>query len=147
MAAEFEFRREWLVAASMVRVQAVLVDLAHYPEWWPQVRAVAHVDDDTARVLGRSALPHTLDLELRAVRRDRDVLEVDIAGDLTGWARFSLAGEGAATRITYEQHVAVVHRGFAVASRMLRPVLRWNHDHMMRGCEAGLQERLATAAS
>ena len=38
-------------------VHAVLHDLEHYPDWWPQVRAVAKVDDDTARVVCRSTLP------------------------------------------------------------------------------------------
>ena len=66
----FEFRREWVTPAPVERVHGVLADLQSYPEWWPQVRAVARIDDDTARVLCRSALPYLLDLELQAVRRD-----------------------------------------------------------------------------
>lgn len=129
------------------RVREVIGDLEHYPEWWRQVVAVAKIDDDTARVLCRSVLPYTLDLVLHAERRDPRLLEVRIEGDLDGWARFTLTPVPGGTHVAYEQHVVVVHRLLAIASVLLRPLLRWNHDHMMAGCEAGLQDRAATAAS
>lgn len=145
---EFEFRSEWTTPAPVERVHDVLADLERYPEWWPQVRAVAKIDDDTARVLCRSVLPYTLDLTLHAVRRDPSLLEVEISGDLTGWSRVELASRGAgSTHVIYTQGVVVVHRGLAVLSTLARPVLRWNHARMMTGCQQGLQARTATAAS
>lgn len=144
----FRFDRAWVVAAPMGRVHAVLDDLERYPEWWPQVLAVAKIDDETARVLCRSVLPHTLDLVLHATRRESEVLETEITGDLAGWSRFRTSPDGDdATRVVYEQEVVVTHRGLAVASVPLRPLMRWNHDRMMAGCEKGLQARAATAAS
>lgn len=143
----YEFHREWVTSAPVDRVQQVLVELEHYPQWWPQVVAVASIDDDTARVLCRSVLPYTLDLVLHAERRDPTLLQVRIEGALEGWARFDLHERGAATEVSYNQRVVVAHRGLALASTLTRPLLRWNHDHMMAGCEAGLQERAATAAS
>lgn len=139
----FEFEREWRVRAPMTRVRRVLGDLERYPEWWPQVLAVAKIDDDTARVLCRSRLPYTLDLVLHAERDDLRLLEVRIEGDLTGWSRFVLVPEGSATRIGYTQQVAVARSVLALAGRLARPVLRWNHDQMMADCEVGLGQRLA----
>lgn len=145
----FEFESTWHTTAAPERVTAVLEDLQRYPEWWPQVLAVAKVDDDTARVLCRSALPYTLDLVLHAVRREAACLEVAISGDLEGTSSFVLspvAGTGG-TRVDYRQRVVVARRGLDWVSAALRPLARWNHERMMCGCRDGLQERAATAAS
>lgn len=139
----YEFRRVWTTPAPVERVHDVLDDLERYPEWWRQVVAVAKIDDDTARVLCRSALPYTLDLVLHSVRRDARLLEVRIEGDLSGWSRFALTPVPGGTHVAYEQHVVVAHRSLAIASALLRPLLLWNHDHMMAGCEAGLRARTA----
>lgn len=125
----------------MAEVASVVSDLERYPEWWPQVRAVAKIDDDTARVLCRAALPYTLDLVLHAISRDAPVLEVALSGDLHGWVRWTLSEADGGTRTEFEQEVAA--RGaLAAASYVARPLLRWNHDRMMAGCRAGLERRL-----
>ena len=144
----FEFRREWVTTGVPSRVHEVLADVQTYPEWWPQVRAVAKIDDDTARVLCRSVLPYTIDLVLHAVRREPALLEVAISGDLTGWSRAELVPSGTgSTHVTYTQSVVVADRRAALAATVLRPLARWNHERMMAGLERGLQERAATAAS
>jgi carbon monoxide dehydrogenase subunit G len=138
---DFRFERAWEVAAAPAVVREVLLDLERYPEWWPQVRAVAKIDDDTARVLCRSTLPYVLDLVLHAEQRGSEVLRTSISGDLTGWSEFRVRSGGAGTQVAYEQEVVVAHRTLSLASRLLRPLLRWNHDRMMEGCESGLAGR------
>lgn len=138
----FTFRSSWPVAASVERVHELLVDLEHYPEWWPQVVAVAKIDDDTARLLCRSRLPYTLDLVLHAVHRRPDLLETDVAGDLAGSVRWRLTPVGSGTRIDFEQDVVVTGRWLASASYAASPLMRWNHAQMMAGCVRGLGERL-----
>lgn len=134
----FRFHHTWTVAAPPAAVHAVLDDLERYPQWWRQVVAVVKVDDDTARVLCRSTLPYTLDLVLHAVRRERALMEVELAGDLTGTARFVLEDAGAGTHVDFQQEVAVASRGLALAARAFPLLLRWNHDRMMAGCRDGL---------
>lgn len=144
MRTSYSFATSWVTAAPLDAVAATVVDLERYPEWWPQVRAVAKITDERARVLCRSALPYTLDLVLDAVSRDAPVLEVTVSGDLDGWVRWTLTPAAAGTRTDFTQEVTV--RGaLAVASYVARPVLRWNHEQMMHGCEAGLRRRLATS--
>jgi hypothetical protein len=138
----FHFRSTWDVAAPLTRVHSVLADLEHYPQWWPQVLAVAKIDDDTARVLCRSVLPYTLDLVLGAVHREPTLLETTIAGDLAGSVRWHLAPVSGGTRLDYEQDVDVTGM-LRLAARPFGPVLRWNHDRMMAGCRVGLRDRLA----
>ena len=140
----YAFSGSWTVDAPMGRVQEVLVDLEHYPEWWRQVVAVASLGANDARVLCRSALPYTLDLVLHAVRREPHLLEVRIRGDLDGMTAWRLTDLGRRTRLDFVQEVTV-GGWLAAVSPMVRPVLRWNHARMMRGCVSGLRARLAPA--
>ncbi|MGZ8744934.1 MAG: SRPBCC family protein, partial [Nocardioides sp.] len=104
----YSFSGTWRVPAPLPHLQQVLVDLERYPEWWPQVLAVAKVTDDDARVLCRSVLPYTLDLLLHAERREPTVLETSLSGDLEGVVRWRLFEEdGAVTRMELEQDVRV----------------------------------------
>ncbi|MGA8255130.1 MAG: SRPBCC family protein [Nocardioides sp.] len=139
--AHYEFTGSWSIAAPLAEVRDVIVDLEHYPRWWPQVVAVASLGPDDARVLCRSRLPYTLDLVLHAVSREAPVLEVAVAGDLAGMVRWTLTSVPDGTRLDFEQDVAVGGL-LGVASRVARPVLRWNHDQMMAGCLSGLRRRL-----
>ncbi|MEI5672117.1 MULTISPECIES: SRPBCC family protein [unclassified Nocardioides] len=141
MRASYAFADAWHLDAAPEAVRDVLVDLERYPEWWPQVRAVASLGPDEARVVCRSALPYALDLVLRAVSRELPVLEVAVAGDLSGTVRFRLAPSYGGTLLRLEQEVSVSGL-LGTLSPLVRPVLTWNHDRMMRGCVAGLRRRL-----
>ena len=142
MGSTWSFRDSWTLAAPRRAVFEVLVDLERYPEWWPQVLAVARVSQDRARVLCRSRLPYTLDLWVHAVHRREDLLETRLAGDLDGWARWRLTQVAGVTELLFEQEVVIARRSLAPASYLLGGVLRWNHDAMMAGCLAGLEARV-----
>lgn len=146
MVAWYSFRESWTLAAAPEAVRDVVVDLESYPEWWPQVVAVASLGPDDARVLCRSVLPYTLDLVLHAVTRDLPVLEVVVSGDLDGVARWRITPETGGSRMEFEQDVRAGGLLRAV-SPVLKPVLRWNHHRMMAGCRAGLDARLRTQGS
>ena len=142
----YRFTHEAVVAASRERVQAMLVDLEHYPEWWREVHAVLKIDDDNAVVLVRSVLPYELELHLHAVSRDPGLLEVAIGGALQGWSRWHLYDEGPdRCLLRYEQEVTVRAPLLRLGSWLARPLLRWNHARMMRGAEDGLRRALRPA--
>jgi hypothetical protein len=138
---DFSFRHSWVVDAPRDRVAEALVDLEYYPEWWPQVLAVAKIDDDTARVLCRSTLPYTLDLVLSSRERGPERLVVGIDGDLVGWSRFDLSSSGKGTLVDYRQRVSVTSPWLGRVARLSQPVMRWNHARMMTGCREGLARR------
>ena len=143
----FAFHDSWVLAAPPERVHAVLTDLEHYPDWWPQVVAVAKIDDDTARVLCRSTLPYTLDLVLGAVHRRPDLLQTTIDGDLVGTVSWRLSEVAGSTRLDFRQDVVVGRPLLHWVAGPLRPVLAWNHQRMMAGCVGGLRARLAQDSS
>lgn len=138
----FGFTDSWDVAAPPERVRDVLVDLERYPEWWQQVRAVAKLGEDDAIVLGRAALPYTLEMRLHAVSRDLPTVRVDIAGDLEGWAQWTLIETPEGTRLDFEQEVDLLTMPTWIVGPV-RPILVWNHHQMMRGARVGLTRRLA----
>ena len=146
MRVTYRFDETWTVPHPVEEVAACLVDLEHYPAWWRQVRAVASLGPDDARVLCRSVLPYTLDLVLHAEHREPPLLETTVSGDLRGVVRWRLsAPDPGSTLMEFEQEVEVVG-ALALASYVARPLLRWNHHRMMAGCLAGLQARLARSA-
>ena len=137
-AAEYTFEHVTEVPADLERVRAVLVDLERYVDWWPQVRAVASLGPDDAVVVCRSVLPYDLELHLRAVSREGNVLRVDIDGPIRGYAQWTLVPTHNGTRLEFEQRVRAVDRMFVVASYVAKPLLAWNHQRMMQGAEQGL---------
>ncbi|WP_067435264.1 SRPBCC family protein [Nocardioides jensenii] len=140
MSRRFRFSGEWLIGRQSRVLRDRLVDLEHYPDWWPEVRAVASLGPDDAWVVVRSRLPYDLDLRLHAVHRRNDLLETSIDGDLTGWVRWRLDElDPATTRLTFEQEVEVAGRLLGLAAVVVRPVLVWNHERMMRSAVASLR--------
>lgn len=138
----FRFVDSWEVDAVPEAVRDVLIDLERYPEWWPQVQAVAKVGDDDAIVLCRSRLPYTLEMHLHAVSRDLPTVRVDIGGDLDGFAQWTLVAIDGGTRLDFLQEVDLVSLPPWIASAT-RPMLVWNHHRMMEGAREGLPRRLA----
>ncbi|MCW2786024.1 MAG: hypothetical protein JWP74_2541 [Marmoricola sp.] len=151
-AVDYTFEHVTEVSAAPDRVHAVLVDLEHYVDWWPQIRAVASLGPDDALVLCRSRLPYDLELHLHAVSREGSRLRVDIDGPIQGYAAWTLVGTQRGTRLEFEQRVRAVKPVFVAASYVAKPLLARNHHQMMRGAEDGLaalfgQPSAATAES
>ncbi|MFE7776073.1 SRPBCC family protein [Streptomyces sp. NPDC057445] len=141
----YRFRSVWELPAPPAAVYAALERPEDYPRWWPQVREVTLLDDRSAKARLRSVLPY--DLVVTALERLRDpefrILEVELAGDLTGWARWTVVPRlGGGTRARYDQEVEVQR---ALMRRMAvpgRPAFLANHALMMRGGRRGLSAYL-----
>ncbi|SFQ67772.1 Polyketide cyclase / dehydrase and lipid transport [Amycolatopsis arida] len=145
---DYRFHVVWSIDAPVPRVADALTDLAGYPSWWPDVRAVCRVDDDTAEVRCRSALPYELRLWLRRVeqRVERDHrrgrLRVALTGDLEGFVGCVLTGRPGGTRLDIVQQVVVRKPVLRWLSPLARPLFRANHAVMMRRGRHGLSAHL-----
>jgi uncharacterized protein YndB with AHSA1/START domain len=140
----FSFHSTWWLPHPVADVHTTLIDVERYPEWWPQVVACLKLGPDDGLVLCRSTLPYTLEMRLHAERREPELLETSITGDLEGWVRWKLLPEDDGCRVVFEQEVVVHTAALALASYLVRPALRWNHTRMMEGARRGLTARLAT---
>ncbi|SCK43637.1 SRPBCC family protein [Streptomyces sp. WMMB 322] len=144
----FAFRSVWRLRAAPEAVYAALERGGEYPLWWPQVREVRALDGTSGTARIRSVLPFDLLITGRARRHEpaAGVLEMEITGDVEGWARWTVAGgaaphSGGAVAV-YEQQVEVrkrLLRRFAVPAR---PLFRANHALMMRAGRRGLERWL-----
>lgn len=142
MSSSFAFHHRWTLPVPPAVVLDRLLDLQDYPRWWPQVRRVERVDDDTSRVLVRALLPVPLHLVLarEAVDRAGGRLRVGLAGDLEGYAAVRVVPAPAGSLLAWDQEVRVVQ---PVLRRMTGPApgrwaLRANHAGMMRSALRGL---------
>ena len=143
-ATAYHFRHQATVPAPRAQVHEVLLDLFHYVDWWPQVRAVGRLGTDDALLVCRSVLPYDLEVRAHAVSREADCLEVAVDGPLAGsvrWALDDLGEDG--TRLRFDQQVRVDAWSLVVGSWLARPLLVANHRWMMRGAVRGLAARLA----
>ncbi|MFC8879002.1 SRPBCC family protein [Streptomyces ardesiacus] len=141
----YRFRSLWPLPAPAPDVYRALERIEDYARWWPQVREVTRLDDTSGVLTVRSLLPYDLMTTLRDGHRDpaAGVLDVVMAGDLEGWARWTVTARGSGSLARYDQQVVVrkpLLRRLAVPGR---PLFRANHRLMMRAGRRGLAAHLA----
>ncbi|WP_318204532.1 SRPBCC family protein [Streptomyces sp. SCL15-4] len=142
----YRFRSLWPLPAPPAAVYTALEKVEDYPRWWPQVRSVTRLAEQTGVIVIRSALPLALTSTLRQTRRDpaAGVLEAALCGDLHGWARWTITADGPGTLARYDQEV---HAARPLLRRLAlpgRPLFHLNHRLMMRAGRRGLLRRLET---
>ena len=67
--------------------------LPDYPLWWPEVRSVRQLGDETYELVCRSTLPYDLRFTTKQAVRDPGarVLEATMSGDLEGFSRWTIS--------------------------------------------------------
>ncbi|KMS88824.1 SRPBCC family protein [Prauserella rugosa] len=140
----YQFRTTWSLPSPADAVFAALVDLARYPEWWPDIRSVTQVDDDTAELVCRASLPFALRLRMTRVEENRPGGRVAVAlsGDLEGMLSGRLEPRPGGTRLAIRQRVVAHKPVLRRLSPVAHPVFRINHALMMRRGLRGLRTHL-----
>lgn len=142
---DYTFRDLWSVRAAAARVFDALVDLANYPAWWPDIRSVTRVDDDTAEVRCRAVLPYALTFRLHRAVEDPDAghMRVDMTGDLEGYVQGVVAEHRTAGALLAISQRVVVNKPLLRAfAPVARPLFRANHAMMMRRGQRGFRQYL-----
>jgi hypothetical protein len=141
----YVFHSEWHLPAPPDAVYAALRDVASYPTWWPQVRGVRQLDETRGKLRCRSLLPYDLVFEIDRDVEDPDarVLAARQTGDLEGTSRWTIAAADSGSVAAFDEDVVVRKALVRRAGLIARPVLRFNHDLMMRDGERGLRRHLS----
>jgi hypothetical protein len=142
---DYRFRSLWSVPATTTRVFDALVDLANYPAWWPDIRAVNRIDDDTAEVVCRSVLPYALTFRLHRAVEDARArrMRVDMTGDLEGFVQGIVAEHRSAGAVlAISQQVVLRKPLLRTFAPVARPLFRANHALMMRRGQRGFRAYL-----
>ncbi|WP_158893239.1 SRPBCC family protein [Amycolatopsis anabasis] len=143
----YRFRDTWSLGAPASTVFAAVIDLATYPAWWPDVRTVRKVDDETAELVCRATLPYHLVLRMHRAEQDERAgrLRVELTGDLEGSLAGLVVPHDGGTRLEITQEVVARKELLRRLDRVARPVFRMNHALMMRRGRRGLAAHLARA--
>jgi len=141
----YRFRSTWHVSAAPDDVYAVLERLPDYPLWWPQVRRVTPLGNDTYELVCRSSLPYELRFTTQQSVRDPvdRVLEASMSGDLDGFSRWTISNAAHGTSATFDEEVVATKALLRRLELVARPAFKANHTRMMRDGERGLRTYLA----
>lgn len=141
----YRFRSVWSVDTTPERAFDVLADLGGYPRWWREVRAARQVGEQAAELRCRSVLPYELVFEAHHNAKEpaAGLLRADLVGDLEGTVSWRILADGAGTRLVFEQQVVVRKPLLRRLAPLARPLLKANHEVMMRSGRRGLRTYLA----
>jgi Polyketide cyclase / dehydrase and lipid transport len=141
----YAFRSVWHVSASPDDVLHALERLADYPLWWPEIRDVLPLGDQTFQVTCKSTLAFKLCFAARPILRDRAarVLEARLTGDLEGSCRWTIGVHATGTSVTFDGDVTPQKTLLRRIGPLARPALKAYHSRMMRNGERGLRTYLA----
>ena len=142
---KYVFQSIWHVDAASHDVFDVLRDISTYTAWWPEIKEVWQVDDESVDVRARALLPYDLRFTMRRTRVDEQagVIEVGMTGDLEGFSRFTVTGGDQGSRVVFDEEVVTNKPLLNVLAPVARPAFRFNHTLMMRHGLQGLRTYLA----
>ncbi|NKQ58794.1 polyketide cyclase [Amycolatopsis sp. K13G38] len=140
----YRFRDVWLVPAPAPAVFQAVVDLAGYPQWWPDVRSVVQIDEDTAEIVCQATLPYRLVVRMRRAEENETAgrLAVHLDGDLRGSLAARVSSHAIGAMLDIHQDVVATKHLLRMFAPVARPLFRVNHALMMRRGRRGLCARL-----
>jgi hypothetical protein len=141
----YHFVSHWTVAAPPDAAYAAIYEVDAYPAWWPEVKAVRPIDADRRWLRTRSFLPYDLSFTLARTIVDpaAGILEAQVAGDLEGVIRWTIAGTAEGARLTFDEDVVTTKPLLNRLAPLVRPAYVANHRRMMAHGESGLRTFLA----
>ena len=125
-------------------------DAERWPEWWPDVREAVETDPGTpcgvgrrGRYTWRGTIPYAVRLEALATEVERpSLLAGEVTGALEGTGIWRFDEREGVTTVLYEWRVRIRGPWMSAADRVAAPILRWNHDAIMRRGGEGLARHL-----
>lgn len=142
--APFHFENQWRVNASVADVWSVLSDIESWPQWWPGLPVAVPVDEGTASgsradIQVNSPIGVTMSFGIELQDTDPpNFVKFFASGDLRGIGEWTLEQMGPITTISSVW--CVTTRRMPI--RLLRPVAKRMHSHVMSAGRRGLVRRL-----
>jgi len=142
---KYRFRSVWRVGASAPDAFSVLSCVEDYVDWWPEVREVRRLSDESFELRCRSVLPYDLVFVSTQARVDPTarVLRATLTGDLNGYSRWTIYPETEGSLLIFDEEVTLGKESLRRIAPIARPAFRANHKIMMSSGERGLRTYLA----
>ena len=153
MPAVYHFRTDWPFKAPLATVWAVVLDVEHYPGWWPNFRRVKVVRGDgkspgsVIECEVRGSLPYSLNYALEVIKSD-PMRSIDLrsTGDLVGTGRWEFAERAPRdTLATYFWDVGTTNPILNLVAPLARGLLARNHERVMAKGYAALRPHAEAA--
>ena len=149
----YSLSTQWRFNAPLGAVWAAIADADGWPAWWPGISSVT-LEPGDAQGLGavrryscRGALPLRLRFTARVTRIvPLRSIEGCSCGDLMGRGCCRLTHAQGQTTVCFDWQVHTTGLWLNRLAALARPLLRWNHDRLMRAGGRGLERYLACGA-
>lgn len=148
--AHYRFLTVWLLDAPIDQVWQAIADYQHLPTWWPSVVQIVQLEPGAPGGLGslwqmtwKTPLSYKLTFESQITQIEPPTrLTIAATGDVEGTGRWELSTTAAGTLVHYEWTVRTTRAWMNALALVIRPVMEWNHDAIMRQGGAGLAKFL-----
>ena len=137
---EYRFVTVWCIEAPIEVVCEAVSRSLCWPQWWGNVESVEELVPGDARGIGsvrrytwRGRLPYRLTFDICVVHAEPLAAVEGIAsGDVEGRGRWSFATDGCVTSARFEWQIRTTPVWMNLLAPFARPLIKWNHDGIMR---------------
>ncbi|MGS1118033.1 SRPBCC family protein [Castellaniella sp. UC4442_H9] len=141
----YRLTTQWCFDAPLDVVWNAILDADGWAAWWPGVTSAplvpgaTHGPGSARRYTCRSVLPLRLIFVARITRvAPLRLIEGLVEGDLAGIGRCHFRHTGGQTTVRFDWQVHTTNPWLNRMGALVIPVLRWNHDRLMRNGGRGL---------
>jgi hypothetical protein len=150
MKMEYRFVTVWWIEAPIEAVCEAISHSLNWPQWWRNVESVEELAPGDVRGIGsvrrytwRGRLPYRLTFDICVVHAEPLTTVAGIAsGDVEGQGRWSFTTDGCVTSARFEWQIRTTTVWMNLLALFARPLIKWNHDGIMRHGGEALARRL-----
>lgn len=151
--AAFRFVTLWELDASIEDVWAAFTDYPQWPRWWSAVRSVNELQPSNpdgiggvSRFVWRTPLGYSLSFDTRITQLEAPhLIALEAVGEVEGTGRWQLSATERGTELLYFWSVRTTQPWMNGLARLIKPLMEWNHDAVMRQGGIGLAQHLGAA--
>ena len=147
---EYNFVTIWKIEAPLQVVWDIICDLENLPHWWKAVVKVKVKERGDNEGVGflteqtwKGVLPYKLSFVSKTIAVDTlKSIELVASGDLEGRGKWTFTEDKGIVTVRYNWDVKTTSLGLSYLAFLLKPLLAWNHNEIMRQGALGLANKL-----
>lgn len=147
---QYSFVTLWKIEAPIKAVWDVICDTENLPSWWQAIVDIKVIDRGSENGVNflveqtwKGVLPYRLSLLSKTTMVDYlKSIEIVASGDLEGFGKWTFTQEGEITIVQYNWEVKTTQKALSFLALVIKPLLAWNHDEIMRWGALGLANKL-----
>lgn len=147
---QYSFVTVWKIEAPIKNVWDVICDVENLPSWWKAVESIKVLDRGDSDGINflteqtwKGVLPYQLSMVSKTVAVDYlKSIEIVASGDLDGRGKWTFSQQEGIVTVQYNWDVKTTQKLISFLAIVLKPLLAWNHNEIMRTGAIGLANKL-----